>query len=80
MTVWGITAILALVVIYIVNAEIRCGRKTKHFLEVITPEIDNLKNDSIAKYRARFGRDPTGTFVLVNQPPTTSPARRWFRK
>ena len=80
MTVWLITGVLAIIVAMIVRAEVRCGRRTKDFFEVIAPEIDKLKSDSLARYRAKFGRDPTDRFALVDTPPDQPTRRRWFKR
>ncbi len=80
MTVWGITIVLGLIVLLIVFKSFKDGRKTKDFLETITPEINQLKDRQIEKYKAKFGRDPTGPFALVDEPPSKPHRRHWFRK
>ena len=79
MTVWIFTGVLAIVVGFIVYKSFRDGRRTKDFLETITPEINRLRDRQIERYKARFGREPTGPFVLVDEPPPER-ERRWFRK
>ena len=66
MTTWIITGVLALLVGLIVYAEIRCGRRTKHFLEAISPEIDALNSSVLRKYRAKYGKDPTLQVPVVD--------------
>lgn len=63
---WGITGVLALVVLWIVIAEIRCGRRTKIFHQVIDPQIDALKSSVTAKYREKYGKDPTAPYPLID--------------
>ena len=62
---WIVTGVLALVVGLIVWTEIRCGRRNKTFHLKVDPEVDALKNSVTAKYRERFGKDPTAEFPLV---------------
>lgn len=80
MTVWLFTLVLAIIVAFIAYKSFRHGRRTKDFLETITPEINRLRDRQIEKYKAKFGREPTGPFVLVNEPPPERQRRRWFRK
>lgn len=78
MTVWFITLLLAVLVLFIIYAEVRHGRRSKDFLEAIGPEIDALNKSVRRKYRAKHGRDPTAPFTLMEPDP---PKRRgWFRK
>jgi len=65
---WIMTGVLAFVVGVIVWAEIRCGRRNKIFQAMIDPEIDTLKTNAISKYRERFGKDPTGPYLIVSEP------------
>lgn len=62
---WIVTGVLALVVGLIVWTEIRCGRRNKVFHQRLDPEVDALKNSVTAKYRERFGKDPTDTFATI---------------
>lgn len=63
---WIITLVLAAIVAYIVFVERRCGRRHDNFLETITPEIDALNNSVLRKYRAKYGKDPTLQFPIVD--------------
>jgi hypothetical protein len=65
MASWVITAVLALIVLRIVYLEVVCGRRSKAFLKKTNEEIRELHTNATASYRAKFGRDPTGPFVLV---------------
>lgn len=75
MTAWIFTGVTAFVVLLIILAEIRCGRRSKEFLKGINPEIDALTNSVTAKYRAKYGKDPTLPFSTVEPP-----RRRFFRR
>jgi hypothetical protein len=66
MTTWIITGALAFIVVLIVYAEVRCGRRTKNFLDTLAPEIDALNDSVLRKYRAKYGKDPTLQYPIVN--------------
>jgi len=63
---WIITGILAAVVALIVWTEMKCGRRNKVFHASLDPEVDALKNSVMAKYRERFGKDPTSEFPSLH--------------
>jgi len=79
MMVWIITVILSVLVGCIVWAEVICGRRSKDFLETITPEIDALTKSVVNKYLARHGRYPSGIYPITQPPPSLS-WRRFFRR
>ena len=56
---WIFTGIFIITLASIVRTEIRHGRRTKDFLGEIGPEIDALNKRATARYRAKFGRDPS---------------------
>jgi len=78
MTVWIITLLVAAAVAAIIFTEVKCGRRSKDFFETIGPEIEALNKSVARKYRAKYGRDPTGQFKPIKRPP--GPRRGWFRK
>ena len=45
-------------------------RRNKVFQAQIDPEINALKDSVISKYRERFGKDPTGPYLTVQEPST----------
>ena len=63
---WVITGLLALAVIRIVWVEVKCGRKFKGALASTNEQIESIKRNATEAYRAKFGRDPTGTFETVD--------------
>lgn len=75
MTAWAFTIILAVIVALIVRAEIRCGRRSKDFMNTVMPEIDALKKSAVRKYQAKYGRAPTEPLPVVEPP-----RRGLFRK
>lgn len=66
MTTWIITGLLIVVIARVVYAEVKHGRRTKDFLENISPEIEALNNSVARKYRAKFGKDPTLQFPTID--------------
>lgn len=78
MIVWISTGILVVIILWIVKSQWQFGRRSDDFFAHTGAEIDQLRERAIDKYRAKFGKDPTGSFTLVEQLP--SPKRRWFRK
>lgn len=68
MTTWIITAVLAGIIVLIIRAELRCGRRTKTFFATVVPEIDELNKHAMAKYREVYGRDPTGAYPIIEVP------------
>lgn len=68
MTVWIVTAVLALIVARIVWLEVVCGRKSKEFLARTNEEIATITENAKRSYRAKFGRDPTSPFIRVEGP------------
>jgi hypothetical protein len=69
---WIITGILALAIIRIVWVEVKCGRRFKGTLANTNEQIEEIKRSATANYRAKFGRDPTGTFEIVDMPQAAS--------
>ncbi len=65
---WIITGILALAVVRIVWVEVKCGRKFKGNLNSTNEQIESIKKSVTETYRAKYGRDPTGTFETVDMP------------
>jgi hypothetical protein len=65
---WVITGILALMVARIVWIEVRHGRKVKSDLTSTNEQIESIKRNVTETYRAKFGKDPTGTFPTVDMP------------
>lgn len=65
MTTWIITGLLVAIIARVVYAEIRHGRRTKNFLEHISPEIEALNDSVTRKYRAKYGKDPTLQFPRI---------------
>ena len=59
---WASTLILAIVITGIVWIEVRYGRKAKSTLASTNEQIESIKRNATERYRAKFGRDPTGTF------------------
>lgn len=66
MTSWIITGLLAVVIAWIIYTEVRCGRRSKAFLAKANEEINALGRSATIAYRAKFGRDPTAPFALVD--------------
>lgn len=66
MTTWIMTGLLALIIVMIIYAEVRHGRRTKHFLAEISPEIKALNDSVMRKYREKYGKDPTMPFHIVD--------------
>lgn len=58
MLVWTMTAVLALVVAYIVRLEIKCGRRNDERLARTSAEIATIAHKATLTYRAKFGEDP----------------------
>jgi hypothetical protein len=69
---WIITGVLALLVARIIWVEVKCGRKFKGALATTNAQIEEIKQSATANYRAKFGRDPTDTFKIVDMPQTVS--------
>lgn len=69
---WIITIVLALLIVRIVWVEVKCGRKFKGALATTNAQIESIKQSATANYRAKFGRDPTGTFEIVDLPQAAS--------
>lgn len=69
---WIITGILALVIARVIWVEVKCGRRFKGALATTNAQIEAIKQSATANYRAKFGRDPTGTFEIVDLPQTAS--------
>ncbi len=65
---WIVTGVLALVIARVVWIEVKCGRRFKGALATTNAQIDAIKQSATANYRAKFGRDPTGTFEIVDLP------------
>ena len=79
MTTWAITVAVVLVLVLIVSAEIRHNRQTRTFFDHINPEINALTTRVVGKYRAKYGRDPTTEYPIVNLD-TIAESRRNARK
>ena len=68
MTSWIITGILALAIARIIWIEVKCGRRFKGTLAATNAQIETIKRSATESYRAKYGRDPTGTFEIVDLP------------
>ena len=68
MTSWFVTVALALIVARIIWVEVKCGRKTKSALATTNAQIESIKRSATEKYRAKFGKDPTAPYPLVDAP------------
>jgi hypothetical protein len=55
---WVMTGVLLLIVMRIVWAEIKCGRKSHAFLSKIDQDITNLNNRVTTTYKSRLSRNP----------------------
>lgn len=66
MGVWISTATLILVLIALIRAEIRGGRKSKTVLRETNQQINELAKTTFNRFREKHGRDPTGTFPLTD--------------
>jgi hypothetical protein len=66
MTSWIITAVLALAIAWIIYTEMKCGRRSKSMLAKTNEDINTLRRNATVAYRARYGRDPTAPFALVD--------------
>lgn len=69
---WFATIVLALVVARIVWVEVKCGRKTKTALASTNEQIERIKHNATVRYRAKYGRDPTEQFPVVDLPTTAT--------
>lgn len=69
---WVVTVVLALVVARIIWIEVKCGRKFKGALVSTNEQIESIKQNVTATYRAKYGRDPTGTYETVDMPQSAS--------
>jgi hypothetical protein len=69
---WSATITLALIIARIMWVEIKCGRKNKSALSSTSEQINSIKQSATERYRAKFGRDPTGTFEQVDLPQVAS--------
>ncbi len=69
---WIATIVLALIIARIMWVERKCGRKTKDALVSTNEQIEDIKRSVTARYREKFGRDPTGTFTTVEMPKAAS--------
>lgn len=65
---WVVTLALAVVVARIVWVEVKCGRKFKDSLATTNEQIESIKRNATETYRAKFGRDPTGTYPTIDMP------------
>lgn len=59
---WVSTFVLAIIITVIVWIEVKYGRKAKDTLASTNEQIESIKRNATERYRAKFGRDPTGTF------------------
>jgi hypothetical protein len=66
MTSWLITALLAVIIAWIIYTEVRCGRRSKAFLAKANEEINALGRSATIAYRAKYGRDPTAPFIRID--------------
>lgn len=66
MTIWISTLILVVVLVMIVRAEIRSGRRSKVKLEKTAQQIDDLARVTYDRHREMFGKDATGSFPLTD--------------
>lgn len=69
---WIITGVLALAIVRIIWVEVKCGRRFKGALATTNAQIEEIKLSATANYRAKFGRDPTDTFEIVDLSRTAS--------
>jgi hypothetical protein len=54
----------------IVIAERKCSRRSKDFFKKSDAMISDLAQNAQEKYRARFGKDPTGKINTLTETPT----------
>lgn len=71
---WIATVTLALVVLRIVWVEVKCGRKSNTALTSTNEQIESIKRSATERYRAKYGKDPTAQFPLVDEPKTAKRA------
>ncbi len=64
MALWVSTLVLIIVLMMIVRAELRSGRRSKIKLARTTRQIDDLAKTTFDRHREIFGKDATGTFPL----------------
>ncbi len=72
MMAWIVTGVLALIVVRIVWLEILGGRRRSEKLARTNEEIATITRNATESYRAKFGKDPTGTFNVVEMPKVAS--------
>lgn len=68
MGIWISTAVLVVVMVAIMRAELRNGRRSKIKQARTDQQIDDLARTTFERHREMFGRDATGTFPLPNIP------------
>lgn len=66
-TSWAITILLAVIIAWIIVTEVKYGRRSKDFLSKFNKETNELGRSATIAYRAKFGRDPTAPFILVDE-------------
>lgn len=66
MGIWVSTAVLVVVLAAIIRSELRCGRKSKTTQQNVDLQINELAKSTFDRHRDVFGRDPTGTFPLMD--------------
>ncbi len=66
MAIWISTLVLVVVLVMIVQAELRSGRRSKIKLARTSQQIDDLAKVTFDRHREMFGKDATGTFPLVD--------------
>lgn len=63
-----ITCVLVIIVGMIIVSEMRCGRRNKAFHEQLDPQVTALTDRVVAKYREKYGKDPTMQHPIVEAP------------
>lgn len=63
------TVVMLGIFAYIVVTERKCGRRSADFFKRTAPQLDELAQRAEAKYRSRYGKDPTLKLRIVNDEP-----------
>lgn len=66
MAIWISTLVLIVVLVLIVRAELRSGRRSRIKLARTSQQIDDLAKVTFDRHREMFGKDATGTFPLAD--------------
>lgn len=66
MAIWISTLVLVVVLVAIMRAELRSGRRGKIKLAKTTQQIDDLAKVTFDRHREMFGKDATGAYPLMD--------------